>query len=462
VAGIGFRLNRYFSTQQLTSRVKGVFYSVIVSNGPWLISILVIAFLSIVGKQVLKLDELLIFKSIISYSFAFSLILFGAIEMPVTRYLADKMYIDDMSSLKSLYVTLLSLSALIAGLFGYPFYYFVEATAQVKVMAVMLFFVILWTWVSMVFLSAAKSYGKIVFAFGFGALVSIGLGWIFGKQLGLVGYLFSFLVGQLLQSSILAAIVFVEFPGRDYISFEWLNYFRKYKILVGIGVLYFLGIWIDKILYWLSPEYSITVSGPLKMTAYYDTAMFLSYITVVPTTTFFLVKIETNFYQHYKYYFQAIDEKVSFPILKEILKDLVVSLRFDASRLLKLQFIVMLLCWFFTEEIFVFLRMPGMQSIVFKFGVIGSMLQAFLLCVNLLLMYFEDYKSVFYTCLTFCLGNFFFTLITMNIGDKTHGLGFALGSFSGLVLALFRANRRFEDIPYHTFMGQRLSNSEGS
>jgi len=70
MAGIGFRLNKYFSDDSSVSRVKGAFYSIVLSSGPWLISILSIAIISLYARQWLVGKELLVFKSIISYTYS--------------------------------------------------------------------------------------------------------------------------------------------------------------------------------------------------------------------------------------------------------------------------------------------------------------------------------------------------------------------------------------------------------
>ena len=104
MAGIGFRLKHFFKEGSLVSNFQGAIYSIIISSGPWLISVITIATVSIFAQKEIGVNNLFILKSIICYSFSVSLIIFGAIEMPLTRYIADQLYRNDNTTFRSVFL----------------------------------------------------------------------------------------------------------------------------------------------------------------------------------------------------------------------------------------------------------------------------------------------------------------------------------------------------------------------
>ena len=103
MAGIGFRLQSYFGSNDLLRNLRGAVYSVLISSGPWLITILSLAYINSFSSTYLDDQEMYLYKAIVSYAYAFSLIIFGAIEMPLTRYLADKLFLKDLHDIRPLY-----------------------------------------------------------------------------------------------------------------------------------------------------------------------------------------------------------------------------------------------------------------------------------------------------------------------------------------------------------------------
>ena len=306
MAGNGFRLEKLFGKGDLLSTAKGCIYSVVISSGPWLITIVSIAFISLYAQGNLDEHNRLLLKAIISYSFAIALIFFGAIEMPITRYLADKLYLEDISTLRPLYFTILFVIILLGGAGSYLFYIDLPRSLFFKVSTTALYTSIFTVWVAMVFLGAAKRYTQIVVGFLVGGFASALLSIWGGQHYQLVGNIAGLALGQGILSIYLSIRVILEFQTRDQFSLEIVDYFMRYRRLIVIGISYYCAIWIDKFIYWFS-SLGIHIEGPFYTNLYYDTSMFLAYLTIVPSLSFFLVRIETSFYQAYRNYFSVIE-----------------------------------------------------------------------------------------------------------------------------------------------------------
>ena len=81
------------------------------------------------------------------------------------------------------------------------------------------------------------------------------------------------------------------------VSTRWdvLGYFKKYPSLALIGLLYNLGIWGDKLMFWWVAENREQISGALYAAPQYDVAIYLSLLSIVPGMAVFFLKLETEF-----------------------------------------------------------------------------------------------------------------------------------------------------------------------
>lgn len=456
MAGIGFKLQKYFNNDDFIDLIKGTSYSIIISSGPWLISVITIAIVSFFAQKNIDVNSLFTLKAIISYSFASSLLIFGIIEMPLTRYIADQLYKDDYTTFKSVYTLICASVLVICMPLAYLFYsYFPTFSTLTIICSATLLSSIILTWVSMVFLTAAKNYHYIIYSFLGGGILSVTLSILIDKSHGIDGYILAYSCGQYLITVLLSLCIFIEFKTIDYLSFEILAYYRKYKLLVLAGFLYYLGVWIDKIIFWFGPE-SEKVVGLLYTNKYYDTAMFLAYISIVPSLAIFLVQVETNFYKYYLYYFKSVEEKSDLSVLNLNVLDIFTSIQKTLLNLLKIQLIITVTLWYFSEQILELIYLPSIVAMIFKYGVLGSFLQALFLIVNIMLLYFKNERVVLFHYALFFVLNTLFTFATIELGFKYYGLGYLVSSFIVFFISLRSLNKHLNELNFYTFMSQPI------
>ena len=86
-------------------------------------------------------------------------------------------------------------------------------------------------------------------------------------------------------------------------SIDFLFWKKKllYPSLMLIGLLYNLGIWIDKFMFWYYPDTSEQIIGPLRASVIYDLPVFMAYLSIIPGMAVFLVRIETDFVDFYDF-----------------------------------------------------------------------------------------------------------------------------------------------------------------
>ena len=181
-----------------------------------------------------------------SLCFAFSLIFTGLFQMLATRYIADRLYMKEPSSLIPCFMGLLVITLISQSIMGALFFYNVLADWRYVFVSTALYVIISTLWNTMIFISATKNYMLIVGGFAVGSLISFVSGYYLGLKIGMIGYLFGFCVGQFVIVMVLAGSLLKEFNFYKNVDFNFIHYFRKYPELCITGLVINLSVWIDK------------------------------------------------------------------------------------------------------------------------------------------------------------------------------------------------------------------------
>ena len=456
MAGIGFELKKILNRQTFLGDLTAYLYAAMVSSGPWLMSIVCLAVLGAYQGAGLTGLEHALFRSTVVYTYAFSLILVGIVQMIATRYMADRLYekkIDDI--LPTLFTCMLMV--LVAGtLFAAGSYLFFKVSLLHKILGVMLFLVVSLIWLCMIFLSAIKDYNGIVNAFALGAGISIAGAFYLGQTMGTEGYLAGYLIGQGVTLFWILAKVIVEFPPRLTWNNDFLTYFKRYWDLVFIGFLFNLGIWADKFVFWLAPDARVIVPW-FTTHDIYEGPVFFAYLTIVPAMAIFLLKIETIFYQHYRQYYAKVIGKRS---LADILTEkaaMVAALKGSMRDVFVVQGTVSVFCLIFAPKLVAWARLSTLQIPLFRIVLIGSFLQI-LLCINvIILFYFDLRRSVLLVSFIFVTANAGLSALSIALGISFYGYGYTYACLIALMVAFHQLHINVRDLEYLTFAQQPVT-----
>jgi uncharacterized membrane protein len=459
MAGIGFELRRAVRETTYLASIRGYLFAAIISSGPWLLSVLALSMLGVISLSFLPQESRDLFAATTTHSFAISLITVGLIQMWVTRYLADKLYIDDTEAIAPTFITVLVLSSVVQFFLMHALFARTALPLDYRMPAVSLYLAISGIWLAMIFLSAARDYVSIVLAFAVGYLISFVVAVALGSKWGPSAYLTGFAAGQTLTLALLVWRVVAEFDPKYAYATAVFAYIRRYPSLLFIGLLYNLAFWIDKIVFWFSRE-GINVNTFLNVFPVYDTSFFLASLTVVPALAVFLVKIETEFYDHYKAFYAAIANKRSWKEIQAAKDGMIRAVPSAYLTLFKIQGAITLLVIALTPAIMAALRIPENYWYVFRVASLAIGVQVFLLITVLLLLYLDLRGSVLIISTVFLTTNFGFTLLTLAGGYAYYGYGFLYASLASLMVALVLLDNRLRNLEYLTFTRQPLSPEE--
>jgi uncharacterized membrane protein len=202
---------------------------------------------------------------------------------------------------------------------------------------------------------------------------------------------------------------------------------------------------------WFAPGRA-AVTGGIWTNPAYDGAMFLAYLTIIPATTLFLVAVETRFFEHYFRFYQDIENHAT---AKEIERNHTTILRVLGEGLRNIAVLQAAVCYLAV------LAAPGMIGMaqgdlnmvpIFRFGALGALFHMLLLCVMVVLSYFDLRRELVRVTVLFFALNAGLTCGALWFGLGYQGYGYVGATLVSLIYAYSLVSSRIARLPYMTFI----------
>jgi len=457
MAGIGFALRKLTRRDDLLGIAQGYGHSAVTAAGPWLLTIISVSSIVLLGSKSVSVDDLNTFRLIVIYNFAFSLVFSGPIVMVATRFLADSIYAKDVSSAPGLMIGALSIVFALQAIPATIFYFFyVDLPMGTRMIATANFFIVAGIWLVSVFLTALKDYNGITLTFATGMALGLASTYLLAPSLGITGMLLGFSAGLALILFMIVARVLAEYRYPAVRLLQFGPYFKKYWELAASGLVYNLGIWIDKWVMWSAPE-AVTLKSKLISYPNYDSAMFLAYLTIVPSMAAFILAVETDFFESYLRFYRDIQKHATFATIEANHRKIVDSILRGARNFLILQSSVCLSAILLAPNIFSALNIDFGQLGMFRIGTLGAFFHVMFLGASIIISYFDKRMSMLKLQVLFLVSNGALTWLFLRLGFPFYGYGYFLSSAIAFVASFFVIARFVGDLPYHTFVVDNTS-----
>lgn len=454
MAGVGFALRRLSERGDLLGVVQAYAHSAMASTGPWLFTIICLAALTVLALPAVGSEGITTFRAIVTYNFAFSLVFSGGLVRLVTRCLADQIYERRADQAPGMLFGAMIVMSVVQAPIVIPFYLFVvDLNPALTLHALANYFLVTGLWVGGVFLTALHAYMTVSFSFLVGLSMALGLALVGGNWAGVEGMLIGFNSGLAVILFVLILRTLAEYPYPAVHVFRFLRTLKPYWSIALTGLLYNVAIWIDKWIMWLAPERERLPSGFVH-NGTYDTAMFLAYLSIVPSMAVFLLNLETRFYEKYLRFYREIEAHATYERIAENHKRLIEELAAGLRNLIVLQATITVLCVILAPRILDLLGVPFLQLGIFRFGILGAFFHVLLLCLTIVLSYFELRGKVLGITLFFLATNAIFTWYSLGHGFAYYGYGYFAASLLSFLIAALVTFRELGRIPYHTFITQ--------
>jgi uncharacterized membrane protein len=457
MAGIGFELRRLTQKDDLLGVVQGYGYAALATSGPWIFTILALSAIVALGMPATTPQELSTFRIVIIYNFAFSLVFSGPATVITTRRLADYIYQKDVRQAPALMVGSLALVYAVALPLVAPFYLVhLDLDPAIRLVSILNFMLVSGIWVVSVFLTALKNYRAVTWSFLGGMSVGIIAASILAPGWSVTGMLMGFNAGLALILFTLIARVFAEYPTRAAQPFAFLEYFRRYWDLALAALVYNAAVWVDKWIMWFAPQREMLSSGLFSFPDY-DGAMFLAYLSIVPSIAAFTLTIETGFFEQYLRFYGDIQRHVPYSRIEANHRDLVQSFLEGARNFLVLQASVSIAAILLAPQLFEWLGINFRQLGIFRIGLAGAFFHAGFLFLSIILSYFDQRRTQLALSVLLFACNGLFTLLSLRLGFAYYGYGYFLSTLIAFGCTFVALGRMMSRLPYHTFVTMNTS-----
>lgn len=452
MAGIGFVLRKLASKEDLSSLAGGFILSAIVAAGPWLlttIGLLVVSYSSL--GYFTRVRDYLLFRSLVTFAFFASLMMVSLLQLPATRFVADRFFEMKFSDNRSIYLT----SGALALLFGVPLSALLVLPLHLGLAESLgyygLLVVLILLWITTSLVSTLHDYGSVGGAFLMGVATSVGGTLLGARHGGAAGALFGYLLGEGVIVALLGARIFVEFPGPIRWNRTFVSFLKHRTRLMLLGLVMTLGIWVDKILFWYGPG-SEKIVGYIHVNRLYDIAMFFSLLTVIPTLALFVFYFETGFYERYRGVFILLEGRRPLSEVLEAKEQMVSFIKRGLGYILKIQGAVTFVVVLNGHGILSLFHADLLALPVFRMGALGGFCQVILTMEFTLLLYFNQQKMVSALAWVLLLSNAGLTVLLWNLSPRLEGMGYLAACLLSCVYGYSLVDRGVYDFEFSVFM----------
>lgn len=456
MAGIGFEIRKLLRKDSYTGLLQAYAYAGIISSGPWVLSIIGILVIGMVSAAVVIPNVLIVqFQVSVTYLMLTSLIFTGVVQLGFTRFIADRLFENnDDLVLPNFNGVLLAVMAtggvlaLLALIFLFP-----QQSDIYRVLMLAGFVELCGIWVATIFLSGMKLYKEIVQLFALGYAITVVSAYLL-RPLGMEGLLFGFVLGHFVLFIGMILMTLRDYPSKRFIGFEFAHRGAMFPTLMATGLIYNLGVWADKLLFWFYPDTSQAVIGPLRASVIYDMPIFLAYLAIIPGMAVFLVRIETDFVEYYTKFYDAVREGGSLDYIEHMRDEMVFTIRQGIYEIVKIQSMTVLVVLVAGPTLLDFLGISQLYLPLLYIDVVAAGLQVVLLGLLNIFFYLDKRREVLLLTTLFLLSNLALTALTLNLGAPFYGYGFALALLATVLIAMLMLDGKLQRLEYETFMLQ--------
>ncbi|QGX38632.1 exopolysaccharide Pel transporter PelG [Permianibacter aggregans] len=456
MAGIGFEIRKILERDSYWDVLKAYGYAGLVSGGPWVLSILGVMAIGVLAVVLgVAQTHVNAFQICVTYLMALSLIWTGGMQLMFTRFVADQAYAKAQADVLPNLMGVLLLTMAGGFLWSVPVVALMfSGSLLLRLLLIANFVVLSGLWLALIFLSGMKAYRRIVRTLATGYLLAILIALAFSRW-QLEGLLTGVLIGHSYLLFAFLRHIIREYPGQTFLRFDFLERRKSFYSLFAVGTLYYLGVWVDKFIFWFVPYTSEPVIGPLRASIIYDLPIFLAYLFILPGMAVFLVRMEADFAEQYERFYRAVREGDTLMHIEYRRDQMVYTARQGIYEIFKVQGLTVVLCLLWGRDLLAAVGISPLYIYLFYIDVVAVSVQVLLMAILNVLFYLDARREVLVITLSFFLSNLVLTSATLFLGAETFGYGFAVSVTFSAFLGLFMLSQKFNRLEYETFMLQQ-------
>lgn len=455
MAGIGFALRDLMRKDGLWSLIESQLHGVIAVAGPWFFTIVAMALPSLLLDPKTGQAATAEFVTLLLYVFSLSLTLTSPIAIALTRHVSDCMYQRRENEIAISFVWALGCALVTVVPVVWAAYAWLDLPSDQIPHAVCAYALVSTNWIAAPMLSTIRQFRLLTAAFAIGTGVFYLM--IAGhRHLDAAQLLVGFNVGMAATNAVVCALILHNFSGEAGPVRGLFESALKYWELALSGLLYGIGIWVDKWLMWTAPEHH-TVRGGLISYPMYDTAVFVAYVTTVPALALFIVKAETSLHESCDALYRTIQNHGDYARLLAARARIIDVFVASARDVGLVQSCVTALVLLLPTLVLGAVGVQQSGVFLFRFCAMGAAFQSGVLMLTIVLHYFDSRRAVLQINLVFLLTNLVFSWASVQLGFAWYGVGYFLSCVITFALAYWLVHSAFNNMLYLAFVRQNAA-----
>ncbi|WP_019995160.1 exopolysaccharide Pel transporter PelG [Aureimonas ureilytica] len=454
MAGIGFELRRLAREGGVIRPVASAGHGAVVAAGPWLLTVLA---LSIIQHRLPRSTQAAYdLQALVIYVFCLSLVVTAPLVAGALRLAADDLHLRKPDRIRATYLVSLAASIVATALvalflfrfgFGWRGEPLLAASAASGATAAI--------WPATAFCAATHDFGSITRGFVLGLILAVGAT-LHGASAGLTPPIQAllFAAGLWFTAVWLTGRVLSTFPAdvRNIGAALWriLETTRRHSAVVLGALVATLAIWVDSWILWFGPA-GLAVASGLPTAPFYDSAMFVARLSMLPGLVLFLGSVDTGVFQAVRRFLGAVEghaslsriETLSVGMSREIDQLLVRMILVQAT----FSTVALALAPAFVEPAGLLYQQLG----ILRLGLLAALFHTIFFAATTLLLLLGQERRFLLAQLAFLASNAALTGATLAIGRDAYGFGYLAATALSALLAIWLLKRSQDAFVYLTF-----------
>lgn len=453
MAGIGFELNKLLKEKGISAKARAFGYSSVILAGPLLMGMaLILLLLNFAEGQGMVQGDRNLLVVMITYATLGSLFITGVINLPLTRYVSDMMYLG--RNKRIIPALLGSLSIVLPA--GCALYLILLVRSELS-LAVILLNLALFAEISAIFLvngflTAIRNYKGLLGSYAASLAVTLISVWILTRCLdsSVTVFLCAVVIGYGVQLLAELILLYDFFPAGNEGYYDFLPWVKHYWRLIVSGTAMNTGLFGHMILIWHSSA-GMRIQGGFISAPEYDIPSLYGYLATLVSTVYFVTAAETRFFGRYHRYYSRLNTQATAEEVDSAREEMLSLMWHDCAQCAILQglctLVMLSVGLIFFEQL-----QPGFNLEMknyYEALCIGYGLFATGNVLNQYATYYTDYTSVVINSLIFACSTTILTFITAALDLRQYfGLGFMAGCFLFLLSSFLRLRSYTANLDY--------------
>jgi len=416
--------------------------------GAWFLTIFCLAVMGL-STHLMTSRAPILFYLIVTYATALSLILTSPFHTLFTRHMADKVYLglfqDIVNSLMVLTIGVTVLSLGLAALLVVPFS---SVGLHLKITFIALTAILSLFWCIGTVLSTVHRERLLLKLFIAGIGTTLAL-FALTRRTEIQALLLFFSVGMAVPvAGGYSYVVKLYLRSRVRLDASFLRRPDAWRISLS-GFFFMLGFWMDKFIFWFSPDTGESRSGLFHFYGEYDFPFFVALTLMMIGSLMIYRGIKKNISGPYETFIFKLSNNFPFRDLAVEKQKLFTGIAHTSSSLFLFYGGVCMLVLFLTY--IGILTIPWSNPFVFHYLLTGTIFFSLYFFYFLIIQYLDEYTVLLKLNVVFCVLNAGFTLVSIEAGWKCYGTGFLAASFVVAAAGFFLVNRIVGGLEYQVF-----------